>query len=233
MTRRSRTALLRMPLPRNPLPRNPLPQWTLALRLPALLVAAAVLAGPPAAWADLADRFQPTTVEADRMQYDDATKVNVFTGNVMLSRGTIRIRSDRMVLRQDAEGFQFGTATGKPATFRQKREGVDEWMEGQAEELEYDGRRETVRLVGNATVRRTQGGRVMDEIEGGLIVYDTRAEQFAVEGSPAGATTGGRVRITIQPRQPAPAAGTAGAAGPAGATGASGAAGSGAPAGAR
>jgi lipopolysaccharide export system protein LptA len=176
-----------------------------ARRLQALLLALACCGFlPTTASAELADRDQPTTVEAERMQYDDTTRTNVFSGNVVLNRGTLRIRSDRMVLRQDAAGFQTGTATGRPATFRQKREGTDEWVEGQAEELEYDGRRETVRLLRDARVRRTQGSQVLDEIEGGLIVYDTRAEQFAVEGSPAGALTGGRVRITIQPR-PEPA----------------------------
>jgi len=176
------------------------------LRAALLRVAAAtalVVPFAPQAAAEQADRLQPTTVEADRMQYEEATKTNVFTGNVVLMRGTIRITSDRMVLRQDADAFQYGTATGRPATFRQKRDGIDEWIEGYAEELEYDGRKETVRLLRSAKVRRTQGARVMDEIEGGLIVYDLRTEQFAVDGSPAGTPSGGRVRVTIQPRDDA------------------------------
>jgi lipopolysaccharide export system protein LptA len=158
--------------------------------------------------AERADRYQPTQIEADRMEYDDQGQVNVFTGNVVLTRGTIMIRGDRMVLRQDPEGFQYGTTTGKPATFRQKRDGVEEWIEGHGQELQYDGRNETVRLIRDARVRRTEGSRVADEIEGGLIVYDTRTERFVAEGG-ATPTATGRVRVTIQPRvaEPAPAAG--------------------------
>jgi lipopolysaccharide export system protein LptA len=153
----------------------------------------------PAA-AETADRQAPTTVESDRMHYDDTTRVNVFTGNVVLNRGTLQIRSDQLALRQDLDGFQYGTASGRPATFRQKRDGVDEWIQGHAQELEYDGKKETVRLLREARISRTQGPRMLDEIEGGLIVYDMRTEQFNVEGSAATAP-GGRVRVTILPRE--------------------------------
>jgi lipopolysaccharide export system protein LptA len=174
-----------------------------SVAVPACLASllALTLAMLPPAVAQLSDRESPTTVESDRMQYDDRTQVNTFIGNVVLNRGTLQIRSDRMVLRQEADGFQTGTATGRPVTFRQKREGVDEWIQGQAEELVYDGRKETMRLLRQARVWRTQGARTVDEIEGALIVYDLAAERVEVEGAGADAP-GGRVRVTIQPRAP-------------------------------
>jgi lipopolysaccharide export system protein LptA len=171
-------------------------------RLASWTVLAAALAAP-AALAERADRYKPTNVEADRMNYDDLKQVNVFTGAVVLTKGTITIRGDRMVLRQDPEGYQYGTTVGKLASFRQKRDGVDEWIEGHAEEIFYDGKSETVRLTGRAKVRRLEGTRVADEIDGAVIVYDSRTEQFAVDGSgqAGGPSTGsGRVRVTIQPR---------------------------------
>ncbi len=165
--------------------------------------ATAVALAAPAALAERADRYKPTNVEADRMNYDDLKQVNVFTGAVVLTKGTITIRGDRMVLRQDPEGYQYGTTTGRLASFRQKRDGVDEWIEGYGEEIHYDGKAETVRLTGRAKVRRLEGTRVADEIDGAVIVYDSRTEQFAVDGSgqASGPSTGsGRVRVTIQPR---------------------------------
>jgi len=167
--------------------------------------------------AERADRYKPTQVEADRMRYDDLKQINVFEGTVVLTKGTITLRADRLVLEQDPEGYQHGTATGKLAAFRQKREGLDEWIEGQAEEIVYDGKTETVRLVGRAKVRRLAGSQLADEIDGAVIVYDSRTEQFNVDGSPAGSAAGGRVRVTIQPRVEDPAAaGTAPVADPAG-----------------
>ena len=127
----------------------------------------------------------------------------------------VTLRADRLVLRQDPEGFQHATAEGGPASFRQKRDGLDEWVEGYGEDVEYDGRNETLRLTGKARVRRLEGTRVVDEIEGAVIVYDSRTEQFSVDGGGATgpAASSGRVRVVIQPRldaspPPAPGAGT-------------------------
>jgi len=142
------------------------------------------------------------------MDYDDLKQVNVFTGSVVLTRGTILIRGDRMVVSQDAAGYQYGTTTGRPATFRQKRDGVDEWVEGYGEEIEYDGKSEVVTLRRKAKVRRLEGTRVMDETDGPLIVYDSRTERFNVEGGQAtgpAAAGGGRVKVVIQPRLTDPA----------------------------
>ncbi|MCL4184276.1 MAG: lipopolysaccharide transport periplasmic protein LptA [Burkholderiaceae bacterium] len=170
----------------------------------ALLLAAAVPAG-----AEKADRNKPINVEADRMQYDDLKQTNVFTGNVVLTKGTILIRADRLVVRQDPEGYQYGTATGNLAFFRQKREGVDQYVEGQARRIDYDGKAETFRLQQQATMRRTEKERVLDEVHGSEILYESRNDFFTVEGARgAGASPdnpGGRVRVIIQPRDESPA----------------------------
>ena len=144
------------------------------------------------------------------MEYDDLKQVNVFTGSVVLTRGTITIKGDRMVVSQDAEGYQHGTTTGKLASFRQKRDGLDEWLEGYGEEIEYNGKTETVRLIRKAKVRRLDGTRVIDEIEGPLIIYDGRTEQFNVEGAATGPAASGRerVKVVIQPRLTDPTPGT-------------------------
>jgi len=187
------------------------PRGLAAIRALAAL-AVLVLAAPVTA--ERADRDKPVNIEADTMQYDDLKQVNVFTGNVTLTKGTIVIRADRLVLRQDPQGYQHGTAQGNPATFRQKREGVDQFVNGVARQLAYDGRTETVRLEDRASLKRLEQERVIDEVHGRLIVYDSRSEFFTVEGGGAASATpenpGGRVRVVIQPRgnaaePPAPA----------------------------
>jgi lipopolysaccharide export system protein LptA len=170
------------------------------LLVPCAAIVAALLTGGAAA--ERADRYKPTHVEADRMLYDDLKQVNVFTGSVVLTQGSIRLSGDRLVLQQDPEGYQYGTATGRLATFRQKRDGIEEWIEGWGEEIHYDGQTETVRMTGRAKVRRLEGPRVVDEIDGAIIVYDSRSEQYLVEGGAANAASaaGGRVKVVIQPR---------------------------------
>jgi len=169
-----------------------------------LPLAFGLLAGPRLALAERADRDRPLQIEADRMDYDDAQKVNVFNGRVSLSKGSLLIRADRVVLREDREGNQNAVATGRPATLRQRRDGSpDSWVEGQGERIEWDSRTDLAIFSQAAQLRRLEGPRVIDDVQGGRIRYNTRSETYEVDGSVAassGEPASGRVRVTIQPR---------------------------------
>jgi len=156
-----------------------------------------VLAAP--ALAEKADREKPINLEADRVSIDDAKQTALFEGNVLLTQGTMQIRGDRMEVRQDKEGFKFGTTWGDLAYFRQKRDGYDEYIEGWAERIEYDGRAETMQMFNRAQMKRGQ-----DEVRGSYISYDARTEFFKVTGGGDGTTRSGkpegRVRAILQPK---------------------------------
>src|ERR1035437_5247999 len=88
----------------------------------------------PCALAEKADRDKPMNVEVDALRYDDLKQTSVFTGNVVLTKGSILIRGGKVVVHQDPQCYQFGLVTavpGRSAFFRQKREGVDEYIEGE------------------------------------------------------------------------------------------------------
>jgi lipopolysaccharide export system protein LptA len=151
------------------------------------------------AHAERADRDKPVNIEADRMLADDQKQTAVFEGRVVLTQGTFVLRADKLTVRQDAGGFQTGVAVGSPATFRQKRDGVDEWIDGQAQRIEYDGKAERVELFDKARISRDK-----DEVRGNYISYDSRTEVFRVQPSkdasgPPGRE--GRVRAVIQPKK--------------------------------
>lgn len=149
--------------------------------------------------AERADREQPVNLEADRVELDDVRKEATFHGNVTLTQGTLMIKADKIVVKQDDSGFQYGIAYGTPAYFRQKREGFEDFIEGFSERLEYDGRADKVQMFTNARIQR--GG---DEVRGDYISYDATTEFFQVlGGGKTAATPGnpqGRVRAVIQPK---------------------------------
>lgn len=148
------------------------------------------------AYAERADREKPVNIEADRVEIDDQKQEAVFQGNVVLTQGTLMLKADRIIVKQNSSGFQHGTAYGSPAYFRQKREGFDEYIEGQAERVEYDSEQEKVELFTNAKLKR--GG---DEVRGNYISYNAGTEFFEVNGSTASnGGPNGRVRAIIQPR---------------------------------
>ena len=190
---------------------TPRSSWAGLLPVAALVIAL-LAAGPTQA--EKADRYKPLHVEADLPGKIDLLKqFVVFNGNVVVTQGTMTIRAARIELRETPDGYHTAVAFGsaaKPATFRQKRDGVDETIEGQAERLEYDGKADTVRFIGDAAVRRLRGNTVADEITGSLITYDATTEVFSVSGGPATpGNPGGRVRAVLTPREGSEAAASA------------------------
>jgi lipopolysaccharide export system protein LptA len=141
--------------------------------------------------------------EADELRYDDVRKTNVFTGNVVITKGTIVIRGHRVEVRQDAAGNQFGVIESGPkhtAFFRQQRQGLNEWIEGEAVRINYDSAAGTVVLTGQAVMRRLKGNQVSDESRGEVITYNSNTDEYKVKGAAAKAKTPpGRVRLMLTP----------------------------------
>ena len=147
-----------------------------------LLLVVALSSG--AANAENADRDKPMNVEADALRYDDLKQTSVFTGRVVVTKGTITIRGARIDVRQDPEGYQYGVVTaepGKRAFYRQKREGVDEFIEGESDTIEYDGKADRVKFIGRAELGRYRGAAVREERGGSLIPSKNNTDVFPVD----------------------------------------------------
>lgn len=149
--------------------------------------------------AEAADRDKPIDLEADTVKVDDSKQISIYTGNVILTQGTLIIHADKLIVREDQEGFQHSTSLGNPTTFKQKMEGKDEYMQGSAQRIEYDGRMDKVQLYTKAWVKRGE-----DIVHGDYIMYDANAEYAEVIGggsqSATPGTPSGRVRAIIQPK---------------------------------
>ncbi len=174
------------------------------------------LIGTPPAYAARDDANKPLNVSADRGgRLDVVRQRSELIGNVILSRGSMQLKAERMDIQEGADGFYLAYAqgeTGKPVSFRQDRDVAGESIQGYADQLEYDGRADTVRFIGNAVVRRMRGSVVVDEVSGAVIVYDNRTEVFGVEGGQGALQPNGRVRLVLSPRGSASAAAAASAA---------------------
>lgn len=143
------------------------------------------------AHAEKADREKPIHIESDKMSLDNANKVSVFEGKVELTQGTLRLIAEKVVVTEDATGHKFCVATGHLASFRQKRDEANEYVEGYGERIEYNTLTEKIDLYIRARVKREQ-----DDVSGDHITYSTVTEIFRVN-SPENS---GRVRATLQPQ---------------------------------
>ena len=159
-----------------------------------------MLAG--SAHAEKADKEKPINYSADVGDVNYQTKVGTLTGNVVVTQGTLTIHADKIVLKQNPDNSMSASAFGNPVTFRQKRDGVDEYFDGFAQHAEYDGSKEFLELFDRALLRRGQ-----DEIRSNYITYNAATELFKAEGRPASpalppdtANPGARVRGVFQPK---------------------------------
>jgi lipopolysaccharide export system protein LptA len=163
------------------------------------------------AHAERADSLKQAVINFDSLDVDEVTQTRILTGNVILTRGTLTLKSDRALLKETPDGYMNVTLTSAPgrvATFRQKRDGgPDLWVEGQAERIEYDERVELVKLFSKAIVKETENGRLTNELDGAFISYDNRKEVATVRNDPSGESKvgGGRGTLIIAPRRAAPA----------------------------
>jgi lipopolysaccharide export system protein LptA len=172
------------------------------------LALAAFLAAPTAT-AEKADSKQPMHIEADALKHDESAQITTFTGRVMVTKGTLVLRSEKLEVQQDKEGKQVAklwAAKGERAFFRQKREGLDEFTEGEAETVIYDSQADKITLTGRAELRSYRGQQLSDRLQGHLIVFDNTTEVFTVDGqAPSGPTPSGsqRIKATLTPRNTA------------------------------
>jgi lipopolysaccharide export system protein LptA len=162
-----------------------------------LLVLTLLLFISPLSYAEHADRDKPIDIDADQVLVDDAKQISTFTGSVVLTQGTMVIRGDKVVVVQDKAGFKHGTAYGHAASFRQKREGLDEYVEGYGERIEYDTHADTVDFYIKAKVTRAQ-----DEVRGEHVTYNSKTEIFQADSKDAAAGDGAsrRVHAVLHPK---------------------------------
>jgi lipopolysaccharide export system protein LptA len=182
-------------------PIPPFPTHAPAIATLAIIAGLCGLLASASAHAEKADRDKPANIEADKVTVDDQKKVQVFEGNVQMIKGTLIFRAERVVVTQDEEGYQRSVATGgtKLPYFRQKREGVDEYIEGEAVRIEHSDKTDKTDLYDRAWVKNGN-----DEVRGQFISYDGQTDTYLVTNGPAGTVakpgSGSRVRAVVQPK---------------------------------
>lgn len=156
-------------------------------------------------FAEKADRAKPLDFEADRLyNIEEKTSANsrILEGNVVIEQGTMRIKANRIILREDKNGARFGEGTGSPVFFRQKHDERNEFFEAYGERIEFDERTNLVKLFSNGKLKLGQ-----DELVAEYITYNTVTEKYDVVGAapgtkltdPATAGKAGRVKGTLYP----------------------------------
>jgi lipopolysaccharide export system protein LptA len=182
---------------------RPMPPAIAGISLPfgfaSILVLALVVCAP--AHAEKADRDKPINFQGDSGAGNADTKTGELAGNVVVTQGTLTIHADRIAFKQNADNSLSATAYGNPVSFREKRDGVDEYYEGFAQRIVYDGTKRFVELFDRALLKKSNG-----EVRSNYISYNAETEKFDAQGRPDSRPAaegelplGSRVRGMFQP----------------------------------
>ena len=179
------------------------------MRVSSTLLSLFLLLLPAVALAERADRDKPIHLEADRATVEDYKRkgefrTSIFTGNVIMTQGTLIVKADKVVMKEDTTGYRHATAYGDLVSYRQKRDGVNEYVEAWSKRAEYDDKTDKIELFGSARLKRGA-----DEVAGDYISYDISNDFFQVSSQSQpenGKHSDHRVRAVIQPKAKQPPA---------------------------
>ena len=162
--------------------------------------------------AERADSMQRTQISYGTLVIDDVSQTSIMTDGVVFTRGSLAMKAEKAIVKEDPQGYQFITLTAAPGqhvTFRQKRDGgPDLWVEGQADRIEYDDKTDVIKLFSKAKIKRLEGGKLSDEVSSEFISYDSRKEVMMARNDVSGQNKPGMGRgvMIIEPKNAPPAA---------------------------
>ncbi|HBR95960.1 MAG TPA: lipopolysaccharide transport periplasmic protein LptA [Gammaproteobacteria bacterium] len=153
-----------------------------------LLCLIALLAQPVLGLSRQSDFSQPIYVQADNSEFNEASGVQILSGNVQITQGSMKILADKIVVGIDMGKLSTIEGTGSPILFEQEDEegGI---ISGRCDRIEYDAKNARLTLVGNASLKQPN-----QELSGDRIVFDSKTQKVLAEGG-----ENGRVNIKIQP----------------------------------
>lgn len=182
------------------------------LALPSLL--AVLLAFTLSSTAVTAQTAEPeaepdTLILSDTLHYDDIKRESVFVGNVIMTRGLLVLHSDRLTMREDDQGFQYGTATVTTTDrvrIRQEKPEKFELIKAEGLRAEYNSKTDELIMIGQAIITRYICGKPFDSVRGDRVVYHQDTETYEAFGGTQSAAENKRVRSIMRPRAKADAA---------------------------
>jgi len=133
------------------------------------LVFVALLAISHFAMALKSDTDKAVFIDSNTASYDDQKEVSIYTGNVVTVQGTLRIKSDKLVVHIKGGEIEKMVFTGRPTKFRQRAGEGKEDLYGEALTGEYYPKNDKLVLIEKAVV--SQGSK---STKSRLIIYDSK-----------------------------------------------------------
>jgi lipopolysaccharide export system protein LptA len=138
------------------------------------------------------DEKQPLQIDADHATFDQKNMVTVFTGNVIITKGSLKVHANNGVATQDKLGDRTLKLVGAPVTFVQTDDdGIK--IEGQANNFDYNTKTSLAVLNGRSRVKKGK-----NIIIGDSLTYNTGTHIYSASSTQAnGVKKQSNGRITV------------------------------------
>lgn len=136
------------------------------------------------------DTDKPINIDSGSQSLDMTNNVVVFSDNVLITQGSIRVTADRVTITRQEGKKEIIDASGSPVTFQQTLDNGKP-VNGKGNSVNYDLNAEYLILTGNAELKQLDSF-----IRANKITYDVKKQQLK-------ATSGGknRVKTVLIPNQ--------------------------------
>ena len=138
------------------------------------------------------DRQQTISIESDSAERNQKTGLTVYSGNVIISQGSILIEADEITLHYQGSKISRIECTGTPASYQQRPQAEGAMLVARAEHIDYLLASDQIILKRNAVLSRN--GTI---IKGDSIDYDIKNETWKAKGNDLGEQK--RIQLVIPP----------------------------------
>lgn len=154
------------------------------------LLVTALIGASASALALKGDTDKPINIESGSQSLDMENNVVVFSDNVLITQGSIRINASKVTITRQEGKKEVIDASGSPVSFQQTLDNGKP-VQGKGNSVHYDLATEFLILTGNAELRQ-----LGSYIKAQKITYDVKKQQLK-------ATSGGnsRVKTVLIPTQ--------------------------------
>lgn len=142
------------------------------------------------------DEQQDLKLDANNATLDYKNKVTVFTGNVVITRGSLVVHADKGMASEDKDQHKMITLYGAPVTFVQLQDDGEK-IEGQGNQFDYNAKTNLAILSGRARVKKGK-----NIVIGEKITYNMVTQVYSASATPANGInkqTSGRITVILDP----------------------------------
>ncbi len=140
-------------------------------------------------------------INADYMHLNIETGYSVYTGNVKITQGELKLTGDKVTLQQSNDEIERITVTGKPAHYNHVTE-KGENIQAESEHMVYTASQNKLVMTVNAKLKQPD-----HQVSSQKIVYDTE-KKIVIAGDKKGSSAADegsdqnqRVNITLTPKK--------------------------------